>query len=62
VPVYLRPRDPLPGIRESTKVPGWCYNAAINENDWVKIGYGNARRLIRGLADRLGRPVATARM
>jgi predicted TIM-barrel fold metal-dependent hydrolase len=40
----------------------WFDNAAISENDRVKIGYTNARRLFPGLPERIGRPAGTARV
>jgi 2,3-dihydroxybenzoate decarboxylase len=40
---------------------GWFDNAAISQNDRVKIGHTNARRLFPGLPERIGRPADTAR-
>jgi gamma-resorcylate decarboxylase len=48
---------PYESMREAAD---WFDNAAISENDRVKIGYTNARRLFRGLPEHIGRPAGTA--
>ena len=40
----------------------WFDRAAISENDRVKIGHANARRLFPGLPERIGRRAAAARV
>lgn len=50
---------PYESMREAAD---WFDNAAINDNDRVKIGYANARSLFRGLPERIGRPAEAARV
>jgi gamma-resorcylate decarboxylase len=50
---------PYESMREAAD---WFDNAAISENDRVKIGHTNARRLFPGLPERIGRPADTARV
>ena len=49
---------PFESMREAAD---WFDNAAISQNDRVKIGHTNARRLFPGLPERIGRPADTAR-
>jgi predicted TIM-barrel fold metal-dependent hydrolase len=50
---------PYESMREAAD---WFDNAAINDNDRVKIGYANARSLFLGLPERIGRPAEAARV
>ena len=49
---------PYESMREAAD---WFDNAAISQNDRVKIGHANARRLFPGLPERIGSPADTAR-